>query len=178
MNPSAFRAISQALDVLLEQSWPGAGHVKKSALIAEATTDGEFHRRVDRLFAQVHGVHPQAHFWVKNSESHFLAACPNLVAASGVSRETLLSGINDVDGRLAWMRQGPVYVRDDRAVFSSGVAKLDIVERQDRGDQTIWLKTSKVPYALEGTNPGGTVGGFQEISAKEAWKLHLRADES
>ena len=177
MNPSAFLAISQALDVLLDQSWPGAGHAKRTADLAKATTDEQFHRRADRLFAQVHGLHPQAHFWVKDAQSHFLAACPNLLAASGLDRETLLSGINDVDGRLPWMRQGPLYVRDDRAVFLSGVAKLNIVERQDRGDETIWLKTSKVPYAMQGTSAGGTVGGFQEISAKEAWQLHLRADE-
>ena len=51
-------------------------------------------------------------------------------------------------------------------------AKLNIVERQDQVDGTVWLKTSKVPYK----NPdgsGGTVGGFEVIDEKAAWKLKM-----
>ncbi len=178
MTSSNYSAVSRALDVLLDQSWPGAGHRERTARLAAATTAEQFHNRLDHVFAQVHGVHREAHFWVKDGQSHFLAACPNLLRASGLDRETLLSGINDVDARLPWMRQGPLYVRDDREVFLSGVAKLDIVERQDRQDETIWLKTSKVPYAAQGENSGGTVGGFQRISVQEAWALRRQGDES
>ena len=178
VSPSEYRAISRALDVLLDQSWPVTGNRERTARIADATTPAEFHGRLDQLFAHVHGTYQDAHFWVKNSESHFLGVCPNLLNASGLDRETLLSGINDVDARLPWMRQGPLYIRDDRDVLLSGVPKLDILERQDRGEETIWLKTSKVPYAVERGGSGGTVGGFQRISAKAAWKLRLDADES
>lgn len=178
MTPSTYSAVSRALDVLLDQSWPGAGHRERTARLALAKTDEQFRNRLDHLFAQVHGVHRQAHFWVKDPQSHFLAACPNLLRASGLDRETLLSGINDVDARLPWMRQGPLYVRDDREVFVSGVAKLDIVERQDREDETIWLKTSKVPYAAAGDSLGGTVGGFERISVQDAWKIRRQSDDS
>ncbi len=163
---------------MLNESWPGASHGELAARVERAETPAEFHDALERLFKRVHRVHPGAHFWVKDAQSHFLAVCSNFLRASELDRATLLSGINDVDSRLPWMRQGPLYVRDDREVFRSGVAKLDIVERQDRDDETIWLKTSKVPYRVSDNSSGGTVGGFERIDAKEAWRLSRNSAES
>jgi len=68
-----------------------------------------------------------------------------------IDDEVLLSGMDDLDPRLPWSRQGPVYIRDDRAVFTSNTPKINIVERPDREDGVVWLKTSKVPFR----NPDG-----------------------
>jgi len=83
----------------------------------------------------------------------------------------MLSGINDHDSRLPWTRQAAMYTRDDRRVYESQSPDLNIVERQDREGETVWLKTSKVPYQASDGSTGGTVGGFAVISAKEALAL-------
>jgi hypothetical protein len=70
---------------------------------------------------------------------------------------------------VVWNRQAAVYMRDDREVMLSGAPRFDIVERQDREAGTVWLRTSKVPYACPAGQ--GTVGGFDTISAAHAAEL-------
>lgn len=139
--------------------------------VGEAPSPTAFHASLRTLFSRVHRTHPGAHLWCKDEASNFLGACPLFIEASGLSEETLLSGINDYDPRLPWTRQAGIYIRDDREVFQSQTPKLNIVERQDRENETIWLKTSKVPYRNEDRSTGGTVGGFAVISASEALAL-------
>ena len=131
----------------------------------------ELRARLRPVFARVHAEHPGAHLWCKDESSNFLAVCSNFVDAAGIDEDVILSGINDYDPRLPWTRQAGIYIRDDREVFQSGMPRLDIVERQDREGETIWLKTSKVPYGTDGDMPGGTVGGFSVISTEEAVAL-------
>ncbi len=139
--------------------------------VGEAPNVGVFRATLRTLFARVHRRHPGAHLWCKDESSNFIGACPRFIEASGLDEDTLLSGINDHDSRLPWTRQASIYTRDDREVFQSQTAKLNIVERQDREDETIWLKTSKVPYHSKDRKTGGTVGGFSVISASEALAL-------
>ncbi len=78
-------------------------------------------------------------------------------------------GLSDVSPEVAWSRQGNLYRRDDRAVLDALSPKLNIVERQDRSDGTIWLRTSKVPY--RSAAGAGTVGGLDIISEQTAQRL-------
>jgi len=166
----SYRGIARAFDVLIETSW---SDVDPPLDAVHAATDRETLRAaLATLFSHVHARHPGAHLWVKDQDSRFLAACSNLVAACGLDEETFLSGINDLDPRIAWNRQGPLYVRDDAEVFASGTPKVNIIERQDRpGGEVVWLKTSKVPFRNADGVTGGTVGGFEVITDKEAWQL-------
>ncbi len=163
-------AIARAFELLLGTSWPDVSVDAELAALA-AGASGDLRSRSEALFAAVQARYPGTHLWVKDEHSHFLAACPLIVAASGLDADTLFSGINDHDPRIAWSRQGPLYVRDDYEVFSSNTAKLDIVERQDREDGVVWLKTSKAPFRNADGKTGGTVGAFEVISAKEAVEL-------
>ncbi len=169
-------AISRALGTLLESSWPDSRVARPLVAVGEATDLQDLRDKLAPVFERIQGVYPGAHFWVKDEKSNFLGACSNLIEASGIDTGTFFSGINDLDPRLPWMRQGPLYIRDDREVYETGQPKLDIVERQDRADGTLWLKTSKVPYHSEDRASGGTVGGFNVISTKEAWALSRKHD--
>lgn len=170
-----YRAASQALGTLLDATWPGSGAEPLLAALGDATDVDGFRATLGEIFGAVHASFPGAHLWWKDEHSHFLGACPNLLKASTLDEATLLSGIDDHDPRLPWTRQAALYVKDDREVFVAQQAKLNIVERQDQVDGTVWLKTSKVPYRNpDGT--GGTVGGFEVIDEKAAWKLKRAAD--
>lgn len=165
------RGIADAFETLLTKSWPTPDLDEVLSRVRAADSLAELQARLRRVFPRVHAEHPGAHFWCKDESSNFLAVCSNFVDAAGVDEDVVLSGINDYDPRLPWTRQAGIYIRDDREVFRSGTPKLDIVERQDRDGETIWLKTSKVPYGTEDELSGGTVGGFSVISTEEAVAL-------
>lgn len=169
------RAVLGALTTLLERSWPVPAAL--APLRASSVSDGHavtIRRVLDALDA-VHAVHDTAMFWWKDEESRFLGFCPRLCAASGLSPSILL-GVTDADPRVPWNRQAALYMRDDREVLASGAPRFDILERQDRDTGTVWLRTSKVPYA--GVGGDGTVGGFDTISVAEAQRLAKQAQRS
>jgi len=125
---------------------------------------------------KVRSTYPNARFWWKDERSHFLGACSQFIEDTGLEQDVLLSGISDSDSRLPWTRQAALYLRDDREVFDSKQARINIVERQDRPEGTFWLKTSKVPFRNQDEMTGGTVGGFEMITAQEAWRYSREKD--
>lgn len=169
-------AIANALRTLLDASWPSPDATEELAKLGAAESEDTFRAAARRLFLKVQVRFPDTHFWIKNEQSHFLFGCPNFVAASTLDAGTLFSGINDVDPRIPWTRQGVLYIRDDKEVLRSGAPKLNIVERQDRDGRTVWLRTSKVPFRSDGGD--GTVGGFDIISAQDAWRISRESRES
>lgn len=162
-------AIVAAFTLLLERSWPVPSAL---ADLREASRRGTAPEaaltRMLVVFDTVHARHGTAMFWWKDEDSRFLGFCPRVALASGLEAR-LLVGQTDADPRVAWNRQAALYARDDRDVMTGGVPRFDIVERQDREDGTVWLRTSKVPYTSAGG--AGTVGGLDTISVSEAQRL-------
>lgn len=169
-----FSAAADAFERLLKESWPNVNFGNRVQRLAQSTDVPFFRRSMARLCEEVRRLHPEARFWWKDEKSHFLGACSAFVADSGLSENELFEGISDNDPRLPWTRQAVLYIRDDLKVFASQKAQLNIVERQDRPEGTVWLKTSKVPYLNRDDRTGGTLGGFEVISSQEAWRLARR----
>lgn len=166
-----FLAVAAAFDTLVNESWPGAHPGAQLQHLSQCRDVASFRRQFAGICESLRAKHPMARFWWKNEASQFLGACSAFVVDSGLEPEELFAGIADDDARLPWTRQAVLYMRDDKKVFSSNRAKIDIVERQDRPGGTVWLKTSKVPYRNRDGLTGGTVGGFEVISTAEAWTL-------
>lgn len=162
-------AVIEAFTLLLERSWPVHPALEDLREAARAGVRREIAcTRLLAAFDAVHARHGTAMFWWKDETSRFLGFCPRVALASGLEAR-LLVGQTDADPRVAWNRQAALYARDDRDVMTSGAPRFDIVERQDREDGTVWLRTSKVPYA-SGAG-AGTVGGLDTISVHEAQRL-------
>ena len=160
--------VAAALTTLVEQSWPKPDVVRAFARAElEPTALGKC-KAVLAAFDVAYAEYPTAMFWWKAENSEFLGFCPRFAAASGLPAADLL-GRTDADPLVTWNRQAPIYMRDDREVQLSRTPRFDIVERQDRGAATVWLRTSKVPY--ESAWGSGTVGGFDTIPASLATKL-------
>ncbi len=162
-------AVVEAFTLLLERSWPVQPALDdlREAARASSRTDVACTRLL-AAFDAVHARHGTAMFWWKDEDSRFLGFCPRVALASGLEGR-LLVGETDADPRVAWNRQAALYARDDRDVMVSGTPRFDIVERQDREDGTVWLRTSKVPYTRAAQS--GTVGGLDTISVSEAQRL-------
>jgi hypothetical protein len=162
-------AVIEAFTLLFERSWPVQPALEdlREAARSPARRDVACARLL-AAFDAVHVRHGTAMFWGKDETSRFLGFCPRIALASGLEARWLV-GQTDADPRVAWTRQAALYMRDDREVMTSGTPRFDIVERQDREDGTVWLRTSKVPYTS--TAGAGTVGGFDTISVSEAQRL-------
>ncbi|MBN8610089.1 MAG: hypothetical protein J0L92_05880 [Deltaproteobacteria bacterium] len=162
-------SVIEAFTLLLERSWPVQPALEDLREAARVAARQEVAcARLLAAFDAVHARHGTAMFWWKDETSRFLGFCPRVALASGLEARWLV-GETDADPRVAWNRQAALYARDDRDVMSSGTPRFDIVERQDRQDGTVWLRTSKVPYS---SNAGaGTVGGLDTISGNEAQRL-------
>jgi len=174
MNIDAKESILQAFRTLVNSSWPDAADDdtwnRVLAAARGAQTEAAFRAAMQDVIEVVKRQHPDVHIWWKNEKSQFMGGCEAFIKLANVGEAHLFSGINDMDPRLPWSRQGAHYVRDDREVFESNTAKLNILERQDQEDGTVWLKTSKVPFVLP-KGGGGTVGGFEVITDADAQKL-------
>jgi hypothetical protein len=161
-------SVVSAFVTLAEQSWSKPEVVQAFVLAQKASTTTAACRALLSALQVAQGAYPTAMFWWKNEISEFLGFCSRFAEAAGVRPLDLL-GRTDADSAVTWRRQAPLYMRDDREVMLARAPKLDIIERQDRGDTTVWLRTSKVPY--DSIRGPGTVGGFDTISAAEAVRL-------
>jgi hypothetical protein len=161
-------AVVSAFVTLAEQSWSNPEVVQAFVLAQKAPTTTAACRALLSALELAQGAYSTAMFWWKNEVSEFLGFCSRFAEASGVRALDLL-GRTDADPAVTWRRQATLYMRDDREVMLARTPKLDIIERQDRGDTTVWLRTSKVPY--ESVHGSGTVGGFDTISSAEAVRL-------
>lgn len=160
--------VVEAFATLFRTSWP---HPTVLEAVQSASREHGFREACTRLeaaFDAAYVVYPTACFWWKDEGSRFLGFCPRLATASGVPHMDLF-GRTDADPDVLWNRQAALYMKDDREVLASATPRFDIVERQDRGSETVWLRTSKVPYASPAG--AGTVGGFDMISAAHAREL-------
>ena len=161
-------AVASAFASLVARSWPRPEIEKLLRAAERATTPTAICRALLTALEAAYAEFPTAMFWWKNETSLFLGFCPRFAKTSGVSALQLL-GRTDADAAVTWNRQAVLYMKDDREVLESRIPRLDILERQDRGDATVWLRTSKVPYFS--TSGDGTVGGFDTISAAHAQQL-------
>ncbi|MFO0548547.1 MAG: hypothetical protein U0271_09180 [Polyangiaceae bacterium] len=161
-------SVLSAFADLLRQSWPCRPALES---LAAAQREHEFLEACRKLVAALdaaHAEYPSAAFWWKDESSRFLGFCNRFAVASGIPSQKLF-GLTDADPGVVWSRQAALYMKDDREVLAAGKPRFDIVERQDREDGTLWLRTSKVPYI--GVGGSGTVGGFDTISAARALEL-------
>ncbi len=176
LNVGRLPAVAVAFQQLLEGSWAHPAALARLKRLTPSSSPTDICAALLKTFDDIHSAFPTAAFWWKDEESTFIGACPRITAASGQPSPTGLLGITEGDGRLAWSRQSNLYRRDDRKVFESGRAALDILERQDRGSGTFWLRTSKVPYSSQNGDVvlGGTVGGLDVVTEAEAQTLAAR----
>ena len=159
-------AVVDAFAILFGHTWPHVGRPPQTADPIKTL------RSMHHAFQNVHAQHPKVAFWWKDEDSTILGACSNLGVLAGLPVGASMVGLKDVDPVVSWNRQGNLYRRDDRAVLEAFTPKFDIVERQDRKDGTVWLRTNKVPF--RNSAGAGTVGAFDAIDEATARRLLTR----
>lgn len=106
-------------------------------------------------------------FW-KDPESRYLGCNALFAMDAGLARPEDVVGRTDYD--LAWRDLADRYRADDRSVMESGMPKLNYEEPLTSTDEdTVWLRTSKVP--LRGVENGmtlGILGVYEDITERKA----------
>ncbi len=112
-------------------------------------------------------------FWKLGPKFVFGGANERFAADAGLPLAELV-GSDDFDPRLPWRAQAAKYRADDKEVFESGAAKLDILERQTSGAGTvIWVRVGKTAIRKAGGEVIGVLGMYELLDDESAKKIFL-----
>jgi len=114
-------------------------------------------------------------FW-KDRDLRYLGCNTLFARDAGLSRPEQLLGLDDF--AMGWKEQAEFYRADDRKVMESGLARLNIVERQSTpAGAKIWLNTSKAPLFMPNGEVFGILGVYEDITErKQAEEGRARAE--
>jgi hypothetical protein len=95
---------------------------------------------------------------------------------AGMASPTEMVGLDDFDDRLPWRHQSAKYRRDDETVVKTGVANLDIVERQEAPDgSTTWVRVGKTPIRTATGAVIGILGMYETLDPAVGRALFMKA---
>ncbi len=118
-------------------------------------------------------------FW-KDTNSRYLGCNHAFARDAGVQPADI---IGRLDTELSWKAQADAYRADDRAVMTSGIARVAFEEPQTGPDGRVsWLRTSKIPLRSADGAVVGVLGVYEDITEQhelgqklEERERHLRA---
>jgi PAS domain S-box-containing protein len=129
----------------------------------------------NRMLQQVLDTIPVRVFW-KDSEGRFLGC--NQLFALDAGRDSAADLIGCTDDEMSWHTDAARYRADDRAVMSSGHAKLTYEEEHTTPDgRPIWVRMSRVPLRNADGAIDGMLGTYEHITEQKLAEQALRASE-
>src|SRR5262245_40638214 len=173
MDVEVLRAVLSAYKTVMEASWPGlhpvmADHASRCSTASPATLAGEL---AEYLQASAQSEQHVRVFW-KFAPDFKFGGCNELFARdAGLKGPDELVGIDDFDRRLPWGHQAAKYRQDDEAVYKSGTAKLDILERQQSTTGITWVRAGKAPIRKASGEVIGIFGMYELLDAETGRKL-------
>lgn len=112
-------------------------------------------------------------FWKTGPEYVFAGCNEHFAHDAGMATAADLIGLNDFHPKIPWQAQAPKYRFDDKEVVESGVAKLDILERQSSATGTVWVLVGKAPIRSTSGPNLGVFGMYELIEHERATKLYM-----
>jgi len=126
----------------------------------------------NRMLRLVLDTIPVYVFW-KDTACRYLGCNQPFAENAGFSDPEALIGLDDYE--LVWYKQAPAYRRDDRAVMTTGQARLNFEEKQTTANgKTVWVQTSKVPMRDGQENIIGLLGTLQDITESKRAREELQ----
>jgi hypothetical protein len=166
------RAILSAYQEVMSASWPNLHpSFSERARHWHAATERDLATELDRFLgeASLPGCNVRI-FWKLGPELRF-AGCNDLFAKDAGLPAGTLMGLDDYDKRLPWFAQAAKYRTDDEEVYTSGRAKLDILERQRSAAGIIWVRAGKAPIREEQGAVLGILGMYEVLDGDTGRRL-------
>lgn len=124
-----------------------------------------------QLLTTVINTAPMRIFW-KDTQLRYLGANYLFAKDAGLTNGIDLIGKDDY--QLSWKENADIYRADDREVMNLGISKLSYEEPQTNTEgNTIWLRTSKVPFYNEKNEIIGILGIYDDITKQKQAQEHL-----
>jgi hypothetical protein len=168
------RAILRAYREVMNASWPDL-HPKMEQRATQWPTAGEA-----ELTAELNGYLAEASaptckvrvFWKTGPNLLFGGCNTHFVSDAGLKSPSDVIGIDDYSPKLPWAAQAAKYRCDDKEVVDSGLAKLDILERQTSASGAVqWVRVGKAPIKTADGRAIGILGIYELLDEKTANKL-------
>ena len=172
-DADTLRAILAAYKVVMDASWPGlhpemADRATRWPTASQGTLAAEL---AQYLEASAQASQHVRVFW-KVGRGFKFGGCNALFARdAGLNRPEELIGADDFDRRLPWGHQAAKYRQDDEAVYKSGTAKLDILERQQSTTGITWVRAGKAPIRKANGDVIGIFGMYELLDGETGRKL-------
>jgi PAS domain S-box-containing protein len=134
--------------------------------------------RMRNLLRQVIDTVPYGVFW-KDPESRHLGCNVTVARALGFDTPEEVVGRADTDLPGVTPEQAEVFMRVDREVVRSGVARLRVSEQLTRADgSTVWLETNKLPLRDAAGRVVGVIGTWEDVTDRRRTELALQESEA
>jgi hypothetical protein len=167
------RAILAAYRQVKDASWPKL-HPRMAQRHALWPTASENELRAELAEYLAESSAPSSGvrvFWKLGNKYQFGGCNEHFAKDAGLAVSELV-GTDDFDLRLPWQAQAYKYRADDAEVFTSGTAKLDILERQTSGTGAVtWVRVGKTPIKTATGTVIGILGMYELIDDKAAKEI-------
>ena len=176
------RAVLEAYKKVAEPSWPHL-HPNMAARSRYWSTATEEQLKAELAGYLAEASAPQCSvriFWKLAPDFAFGGCNAHFASDAGLPAAEMI-GITDFDRRLPWRLQAAKYRTDDRRVFETGEADLDIIERQQSAAGAItWVRAGKAPIRTATGTVLGILGMYELLDADTGRRLfgELRAKKA
>ena len=172
-NVEELRAVLAAYREVKDSSWPDLHpRMAKRAARWPGASEAELRAELDEYVKEASAPScPVRVFW-KLGPKYLFAGCNDHFASDAGLPVRDLVGTDDFDQRLPWQAQAAKYRADDKEVYTSGKANLDILERQTSASgSVIWVRVGKTPIRTAAGAIIGILGMYELLDDKAAQKL-------
>jgi hypothetical protein len=173
------RAILTAYQTVRKASWPQL-HAAMDARVARWPSASEADLRAELEGYLKETAAPGCNvrvFWKLGPKFQFAGVNGGFARDAGLPAADLL-GADDFDARLPWAAQAAKYRADDKEVYDTGKAKLDILERQTSSSTNVtWVHVGKAPIRTDKGAVIGILGMYEVVDDKTAQKLFFKKSQ-
>jgi hypothetical protein len=168
------RAVLQTYREVKSASWPSlhpqmAQRAAQWPLTDEAKLEAELQGYLAEATAQ---PSPVRVFWKLGPGFVFGGCSEQFARDAGLPSAAAVVGLDDFSQKLPWAAQAAKYRADDKEVYDSGQAKLDILERQTSGTGAVqWVRVGKAPVKAADGRVIGILGMYEMMDEKSARKI-------
>jgi hypothetical protein len=178
MNPGTdeLRAILEAYRTVAQAMWPQLhpGMAARAARWASAG-EGELRQELEGYLRESSDPKRAVRVFYKLGPGFVIAGFNDHFARDAGLPASGLLGIDDFSPKLPWRAQAAKYRADDKEVYDSGQAKLDILERQTSGTGAItWVRVGKTAIRTAQGAVVGILGMYELLDDKTAQQLYLQ----
>src|SRR5258706_1115917 len=175
MSADEVKGVLVAYKTVMEASWPSLHPAMKArsaqwpaaSEIALQSELREYLREASQPTCRVRV------FWKIGPQFSYAGGNAHYATDAGFANVADLIGLNDFHEKMPWQAQAAKFRKDDKEVFDSGVAKLDILERQDSAAGTVWVRVGKAPIPTVAGVLIGILGMYEQLDEAVATKMYL-----